>query len=108
MILTVSGDVTIEDPTDHDIRAALESFEARNVEDSNAFVILSQDDWTYIQSGGYKGIGFDLEFQEGDLDHHYRATREDFTLDDIASILSAYRAGNPEWKDMAQWKRLWS
>jgi hypothetical protein len=105
MVMVVSGDTEITDPTDQQMREHLASFDDRTVSRGEAFLILGSTDTTYIQTSGDKENGFDVEYQEGGTEHHYRAARTDFTLDEVAGMLCAYRDGNPDWKDMAQWER---
>ena len=105
MVMEVSGKKRIVDPTDQDIRDCLAAFDDYTVDRGEAFLVLGPTDMTYIQTSGDKENGFDVEYQEGDTEHHYRAARADFGLDEVARMLLAFRDGNPDWKNMAQWER---
>lgn len=106
MIFEIAGERQIANPTDADIRAVLESFTPKSAKRGEAFVVLSSSDLTYMQCSGEKVQGFDLEYQEGSTDAHFRARRNDFTLDEIVSRLIAYRDGKPDWKSAVEWERL--
>ena len=104
MTLNACGGEKISNPTNRQIRRALESLNvAKNGE---GFVILGPDDMNYVQASGDKKIGFDLEYQEADTGHHYRAKRENFTVEEVLSALSNYRDGKPAWKAVAEWEKI--
>jgi hypothetical protein len=103
-MLTLSSGTEIKDPSDEDIRNALESL---NIErDGEGFAILAPAEMTYIQVGGDSKIGFDLEYQEGSTDEHYRAKREDYTLNEVVKILIAFRDGNVRWEEVGDFERI--
>jgi uncharacterized lipoprotein YehR (DUF1307 family) len=98
----ICGDKTIQNPTESDIRQAVFALDTKK---GDAFLILGPTDMTYIQIGGDRNVGFELEYQETDAKHHYRAKR-DLTADEIVNVLVAYSTGADEWKTMAEWEPL--
>ncbi|MHC4591664.1 MAG: hypothetical protein ACYS8L_03095 [Planctomycetota bacterium] len=103
MTLEVAGRQIIVNPSDEDIRAALAGFDAAA---GDAFLILSSDDMTYMQAGGDRNVGFDLEYQEGSMDQHFRATRNDIPLTEVLQVLIEYRDGRTEWKGRFDFERI--
>ena len=101
--LDISGDKKIQHPTEADIREAVSALNITNKKD--AFLVLGPSDWTYIQTWRDQKGGFDLEYQENDTNHHYRATR-DFTAEEIIKALTSYSTGSDDWKRMAEWEHM--
>lgn len=95
MTLTINGETKISNPSDDDILNALQTLDTTS---GDAFVILESDEMTYMQAGGDRNVGFDLEYQEGTVEAHYRARRTDISIDEIAQAFRAYRDGQPDWK----------
>ncbi len=60
---------------------------------------------TYIQAYANRKAGFDLEYQEADIEHHYRAKR-DFIADEIMKAFASYSTGSEDWKKMAEWELM--
>ncbi|HEY8667488.1 MAG TPA: hypothetical protein VIL86_12535 [Tepidisphaeraceae bacterium] len=100
LTLDICGDRKIQNPTAADIRQAVFSLDTKKGE---AFIILGTSDQTYIQSSGDQKVGFDLEYQESDTKHHYRA-KEDFTADNVVQALVSYAMGSDDWKKTATWE----
>lgn len=100
--LDISGRQDISNPTEDDVRAGLKALD-RETEDK--FMILSSSETTYIQAWGDSSQGFDLEYQEGDLQHHFVAQRKLLASETIAAFLS-YLKGQTEWKTMSELKPL--
>lgn len=100
MILTTSTGVKIANPTDAQIRAALETLDVKR--NGDGFAIFDQAEDQFIQVGGDASIGFDAEYQEGGVEHHYRAD-EDFTLEDVVAFFAADRDGRTDWKSRWTW-----
>ena len=100
--LDICGDKKIQNPTDADIRQAVFALDTKMGE---AFLILGPTDMTYIQSSGDQKVGFDLEYQETDTKHHYRAKRN-FTADEIVKALVSYSTGSDDWKKTAEWELI--
>lgn len=92
--LDVCGSRKIGDPTDDAIREALAGLDKSN---DDAFVILGFDELTYVQTSGDVRQGFDLEYQDGSTDRHFRATREDLTLEEIVAVFVNYRDARDDW-----------
>ena len=101
MKLDIGGWRTVQDPNEAQIREAI-----RELDDFEGFLVLSATDLTYIQSSGDSRVGFDLEYQEGSLDHHYRARKYDFEAETIVAKFSAYAAGDNGWRDGIDWEMI--
>jgi hypothetical protein len=97
--LDICGDRKIHNPEETDIRQAVLALDTKKGE---AFLILGLTDMTYIQASGDQRVGFDLEYQEADIRHHYRA-KGDFTADQIVKAFVAYSAGTEDWKKTVEW-----
>jgi hypothetical protein len=90
--------------TDAQIREALMSL---NIDrDGEGFAIFARDEMTYVQAGGDSKAGFDLEYQDGGTDRHYRASRTDYSIDEIVSIFSQYRDGSLDWNSVGEWEQI--
>jgi len=51
--------------------------------------------------------GFQLEFQAGGLEKHYRATREDLSAAEVAAAFEAYTHGDESgWRDAFFFRRV--
>lgn len=100
--LDICGDRKIQSPTESDIRQAVFALDTKK---DDAFLVLGLTDMTYIQTSGDQKVGFDLEYQETDAKHHYRAKR-DLTADEIVKALVSYSAGSEEWKRTAEWELI--
>jgi len=103
MKLDICGERTLVDPSDADIRSALGALDAGS---GDAFLVLGATEMTYIQASGHRKRGFDLEYQDGSTDRHFRATNENFTIDDVAELLIAYRNGDYGWKGKFAFERV--
>lgn len=96
MTLDVCGAKQIENPTDEQIRIELSSLSTQN-EDS--FAILGPTNMTYIQVSGDKRVGFDLEYQEGSVDAHFKTVDGKISFNAVVRAFIAYRDGVADWQD---------
>ena len=101
----------IKNPTEDDIRAAVKSL-GKNA--NSGFLILGTSETTYVQvwcdekdkehpENRFEG----LEYQENDLQHHYKAEHKDFYFSEseIAQILISYLKNDGKWKKETTWKK---
>lgn len=95
MVLDIRRARKIENPTDKQIETELWNLSTEN---EDCFAILGPSDMTYIQMSGDRSVGFDLEYQDGTVDAHFRATDEKITLDQVVRAFIAYRDADPNWK----------
>jgi len=100
--LDVCGNKKIQNPTPSDIQQAVLGL---NTKKGDAFLILGPTDTTYIQAGGDQKVGFDVEYQQDDTQHHYRATSA-FTSDDVVNIFVSYLNHTEDWKQMTGWEKI--
>jgi hypothetical protein len=96
MTLEVCGSRFIENPSDEQILAELSDLDTKC---DDSFAILGASDMTYIQIWGDENVGFDLEYQEGSIDSHFRAKNDDIPLDQVVGAFIAYRNGDNDWRD---------
>ena len=96
MILDICGTKEIENPSDEQIRTELGNLNTKN---GPAFAILSPTSMTYIQVSGDKTAGFALEYQQGSMDAHFRATDMNVPLQQAIEAFIAYRDGSTSWRD---------
>jgi hypothetical protein len=71
--------------TPENIRGILHDLAGR----ADPFVILDGDDQLVYMQAFWAPDGFQLEFQAGSLEEHYRATREDLSAAEVATALEA-------------------
>jgi hypothetical protein len=98
--LDICGRRKLKNPTEADIRQAVFALDAK---EGDAFLILGPTEMTYVQTSGDHNVGFDLEYQETDPKHHYRAKRA-FTADEIVKVLISYSAASDDWKKATEWE----
>ncbi len=91
------------DPNDEQIRQALSALDVSR--DGVGWAILARSEMTYLQVGG-KTSGFEMEYQEGDVENHYRAARENFELEDVVQAFARYRDGTIDWSVYGDWDRI--
>lgn len=101
MILTTSSDDEIIDPNEEQISQALSALDVSR--DGVGWAILARSEMTYLQVSGDKTSGFDMEYQKGDLENHYRAARENFTLEEVVEAFARYRDGSIDWPVCGEW-----
>jgi hypothetical protein len=113
--LDICGAKKIQNPTESDLRQAVFALDTKKDE---AFLILGPTEMTYIQTTGDQKVGFVVEYQAGDAEHHYRAKprglsqvdrrwpRCDLTADEVVKALVSYSTGTDDWKTMAEWERI--
>ena len=100
----VNGKVVSKNP---DQKAIRDSLAGLNVDrDGEGFVILAQNAMTYIQISGDPQRGFGAEYQEGDIDKHFRAQNESFALDEVATMMTEYLQGNINWEKYGAWPKI--
>jgi hypothetical protein len=100
--LDICGDKKIENPTGEEIRQAVLGLDTKKGE---AFLILGSTDMTYIQTSADPEAVFDLEYQEVDSKHHYRAKR-DFSAEEVVKALVSYSSGADDWKKVSEWELI--
>jgi hypothetical protein len=104
MHMTVNGRPVPIEFSDAQIRDVLRTLNVKK--DGEGFLILGSDDLTYLQVSGDQQVGFDMEYQEGDVSRHFRAERADFTLEEVREALTRYRDGNVDWPRYGKWKKI--
>lgn len=87
-------------PTASDLRHAIETLDV----DVNTYAILTRSPQAYLQTMRLEE-GFELEYQQGDTDHHYQADRL-LTADEVIAAMTYYAADDPKWESIAAWKHL--
>lgn len=106
VIMTLHSGEEVMNPTDEQILQALRSLDVDR--DGEGFAILERGEMTYLQVSGDRSAGFDMEYQEGGIEKHYRADRTDFVLIDVVMAFRQYRDGTINWADYGTWSlRSW-
>ncbi|MEQ2009164.1 MAG: hypothetical protein ABMA26_20470 [Limisphaerales bacterium] len=100
--LDISGDKKVQNPSEAVIREAVLALDTKK---GGAFLVVEVTKLTYIQTSGDGRVGFELEYQESDIRHHFRAKRR-FTADEIVKVLTSYTTGVDDWKKAAEWELL--
>jgi len=99
MELTLESGAVIRDATEQDLRGRIEGEE---------FAILAADEDTYLQCAKQNDAPSEyvLEFQEGDLGHHYRAVDDAVAVDRVIATFIKYLRGDESWKSDFAWQRI--
>ena len=104
MTLTTSSGGKIVNPNDEQIREALSALDVGR--DDEGWAILEQTEMDYIQVSGDRTSGFAMEYQTSDTDRHYRAAREDFSLEQVVQAFADYRDGKIVYSAYGDWSRI--
>jgi hypothetical protein len=104
MILSTNSGDEVVNANDKQIREALSALDISR--DGVGWAILARSEMTYLQVSGDKTLGFAMEYQNGDVDNHYRAARENFQLEEAAHALANYRDGRIDWSVYGDWDRI--
>lgn len=104
MTLSLSNGTELLNPSYDQVREALSTLNVAR--DGEGFAILGPSEMTYVQVSGDPQIGFDIEYQEGSVTEHYRAAREDYSLDETVDVLIAYRDGVIEWSEVGDFAKI--
>ena len=93
----------IEDPTEDEIRTELAGLDDAQ---GDGFAILFSPNDHFMQTAGDSSNGFVLEYQEGSLDHHYHATDDEITLDQVTKVFLDYNSGSSDWRTAFNYEKL--
>ncbi|MGJ8638788.1 MAG: hypothetical protein ACSHYA_05300 [Opitutaceae bacterium] len=88
-------------PSTEDVSTGILSIDG----EATTFAILSMDDMTYLQTAGSVSDGFVLEYQNGSMDEHYRASNETIETEKIIQVFEAFRNGDVSWFDEFEWNK---
>ncbi|HTB63098.1 MAG TPA: hypothetical protein VK737_05875 [Opitutales bacterium] len=69
------------------------------------YVRLEQKDEVYLQASGEMDGPYDLEYREGDVEHHFRAEGE-FRKEEVQQAFLSYLAGDEKWRKQFRWQKL--
>ena len=101
MEFSCEADEPIADPSDSEIRDGILKIDGKK----NSFAILSIDEMTYIQTSGSPLTGFVLEYQNGSLENHYRASDLIAVPDKIIAAFISYRLQDGAWQEGFVWEK---
>lgn len=101
--LNINDSRMVQDPSDKDITDAIKALAAKKV---FYFVILSKSEMDYMQVCTNANGGYDLEYQEADTEHHYRAVKKDVKPNEITKAFIRYRKGDPGFKKITKWEQI--
>lgn len=100
MRIEMENGTAIESPTADHIRQTIEALDA----DGNTYAILTARPLTYMQTIVCEG-GMELEFQEGDTDQHFQASRL-LERGDVIWAMQQYASGDEAWRTEFEWNHL--
>lgn len=93
---------SILNPTEVDIRTTVASLR----DDAEpGFMILREDAGNMIQATCVAKNSFVIQYQEGDENHLYQASKN-FPAGAVTKLLLAYKGGDPDWKKLTDWKPM--
>lgn len=101
--LNINDSRRIPGPSDREVTDAINTLSAKKI---FYFVILSRSEMDYIQVCTNANGGYDLEYQESDTDHHYRAVKKDLKPGEMVKAFIRYRKGDPGFKKITEWERI--
>lgn len=101
--LDICGGTLVVSPTDEGLRSAVMQLDARRGDD--AFLILSSESQIYMQCCGDQYSGFELEYQEGSLDRHYRAVERP-DMETVVAAFIFYANQDSRWRTVVRWEKL--
>jgi hypothetical protein len=52
------------------------------------------------------GVSFSMEYQEESINHHFRAARDDFSLDEVVAAFASCREGSEDWWQNKDWQAI--
>ncbi|HEV8437084.1 MAG TPA: hypothetical protein VGT40_03225 [Methylomirabilota bacterium] len=67
---------------------------------------LGGSELTYVQASGSVQAGFDLEYQEGSLDRHYRSRAAAIPLEQVTEVFQQYARGDESWRHQLEWEHV--
>ncbi len=101
MYLDLESGPSINEPTEVDILSRL---------DGEEYAILSAGGagLTYMQCAVVEGPprGYELEYQDGSLDEHYRAADAPIPFEQVVAALLKYLHGDESWRDDFRWEKM--
>ncbi len=100
MKLETAGRIRHSDVSEAELVAAFQDNAGRG-----EFVILSQGDQVYIQAGGEGEGPYDLEYRDGDAEHHFRSN-QNVSKSEVPAAFRKYLRRDPSWKADFQWEKL--
>lgn len=102
MELNVNGNLFAAEATEEDIHLGLVQLTG----DGDSFAILGVDEMTYIQTSGWPQAGFDLEYQAGSVEEHFRCTDANVSLDMVRQAFNAYLSEDDSYLSSCKWERI--
>jgi hypothetical protein len=102
--LTIKGDNKISDPTDYEIRSSINSV---GFADVNPFIVLGKgrNGYTFVQAWRLTNLKWTVEYQQGDIDQHFKATTNVKT-EELIQLFIAYAHSEEEWGSDLEWKLI--
>ena len=101
MELNLENGYTLHNPSADHIVGALCALPAGE----GSFVILIREEHRFMQACGSWKEGFELEYQDGSIDKHFRCEKK-LSLDDVSIAFRSFLYEDGRWRDAFIWKRL--
>lgn len=97
------GAEAIDGPTAQQVEQGLRALQLPD----SSYAILGLQELTYLQTAVDVDTDgtFTLEFQDGSLDEHYRASRP-LELEDVVGAFVSYLRGDGDWRSRYQWEKI--
>lgn len=99
--LELESGAKLLNPSPEEVAAAIHTLD----DDTNHFAILARSEMTYIQTARHSGGKFVVEYQEGSLDQHFMAVRDDLQVEEVVDLFTQYQLTNPQWAESVEWKK---
>ena len=73
--------------------------------EDNSFIVLEASEMTYMQAVGSVADGFTVEYQDGDISHHYQAQTV-CSFEQTAILFEQYADGDTAWLNAVGWQLI--
>jgi len=101
--LDIHGERELLDPTPQEIKLAIDSM---SLSDDDPFLILEKgaDGMTYIQAMLEENSLWTVEFQDGDLQHHFQSSK--VSTEKVTDMFLAFADGDEAWRTSVNWEHI--
>jgi hypothetical protein len=100
MRLIINDERVIDDPSDRQLRSAIESL------GSEQFVVLIEDEDQYVQVFKDEAGVYHLEYRAGSEDQHFVADSELISVADVTDAFSLFLQNSPELHSRWEWQKM--
>lgn len=97
----VRGDKVFQNPRPETIQIQLMSLDG----EGDSFALISKGD-QYVQTAGGPEAGFILEYQDGSITNHWRASIETLSGNEIINVFQQFAENDDSWRNDYEWEKL--